>query len=143
MRRPADHHLHADRRGAAAGDLLLSADRACLRRAGGHRRSRASDISLAARILAEFSDYLTDEQRVPDNLAELGRLTQQADTNIIKLPNISASVPQLVAADQGTAGQGIQDSGLSAKSEDRRGQGNPRPLRQMPWQRGESGSTTG
>jgi isocitrate dehydrogenase len=58
----------------------------------------SSDISVAARILAEFSDYLTDEQRVPDNLGELGRLTQQPETNIIKLPNISASVPQLTAA---------------------------------------------
>jgi len=57
-----------------------------------------SDISVAARILAEFSKYLTEEQRVPNNLAELGRLTQDPDTNIIKLPNISASVPQLVAA---------------------------------------------
>ncbi len=59
---------------------------------------QTSDISVAARILAEFSDYLTDEQKVPDNLGELGRLTQLPDTNIIKLPNISASVPQLVAA---------------------------------------------
>jgi isocitrate dehydrogenase len=59
---------------------------------------KSSDISLAARILAEFPDYLTEEQRVPDNLAELGQLTQLPDTNIIKLPNISASVPQLVAA---------------------------------------------
>ncbi|MGC5245897.1 NADP-dependent isocitrate dehydrogenase [Gordonia sp. DT219] len=57
-----------------------------------------SDISVAARILAEFPDYLTDEQKVPDNLAELGRLTQDPGTNIIKLPNISASVPQLLAA---------------------------------------------
>ncbi|WAC55507.1 NADP-dependent isocitrate dehydrogenase [Gordonia sp. SL306] len=57
-----------------------------------------SDISVAARILAEFSDYLTEEQRLPDNLAELGRLTQDPATNIIKLPNISASVPQLLAA---------------------------------------------
>jgi isocitrate dehydrogenase len=57
-----------------------------------------SDISVAARILAEFSDHLTEEQRVPDNLAELGRLTQLPEANIIKLPNISASVPQLVAA---------------------------------------------
>ena len=58
----------------------------------------SSDIAVAARILAEFSDYLTDEQKVPDNLAELGRLTLLPDTNIIKLPNISASVPQLIAA---------------------------------------------
>jgi isocitrate dehydrogenase len=57
-----------------------------------------SDISVAARILAEFPDYLSDEQKVPDNLAELGRLTQFPDTNIIKLPNISASLPQLKAA---------------------------------------------
>ncbi|MEZ0353835.1 NADP-dependent isocitrate dehydrogenase [Mycobacterium sp. pR1184] len=59
---------------------------------------KTSDISVAARILAEFPEHLTEEQRVPDNLAELGRLTKLADTNIIKLPNISASVPQLVAA---------------------------------------------
>jgi isocitrate dehydrogenase len=58
----------------------------------------SSDISVAARILAEFSDRLTDEQRVPDNLSRLGELTHQPDTNIIKLPNISASVPQLLAA---------------------------------------------
>ncbi len=57
-----------------------------------------SDISVAARILAEFPEYLSDEQKVPDNLAELGRLTQFPDTNIIKLPNISASVSQLTAA---------------------------------------------
>ncbi|WP_314034452.1 NADP-dependent isocitrate dehydrogenase [Dietzia sp. CH92] len=57
-----------------------------------------SDISVAARILAAFPERLTDEQRIPDNLAELGRLTQDPSTNIIKLPNISASVPQLTAA---------------------------------------------
>jgi isocitrate dehydrogenase len=57
-----------------------------------------SDISVAARILAEFSDDLTEEQRVPDTLGELGELTHRPETNIIKLPNISASVPQLVAA---------------------------------------------
>lgn len=57
-----------------------------------------SDISVAGRILGEFPEYLTEEQRVPDNLAELGRLTQDPDTNIIKLPNISASVFQLVSA---------------------------------------------
>ena len=55
------------------------------------------DISVAARVLAEFSDYLTDEQKVPDNLGELGALTQDPEANIIKLPNISASVSQLVA----------------------------------------------
>ncbi|BBO27523.1 isocitrate dehydrogenase, NADP-dependent [Alteromonas sp. I4] len=57
-----------------------------------------SDISLAARILANFPDYLTDDQKVPDALNELGELTQDPDVNIIKLPNISASIPQLRAA---------------------------------------------
>ncbi len=57
-----------------------------------------SDISVAHRILAEFPDYLTDAQKVPNTLVELGRLTLLPDTNIIKLPNISASVLQLVAA---------------------------------------------
>jgi isocitrate dehydrogenase len=57
-----------------------------------------SDISVAARVLAEFPEFLTEAQRVPDTLSELGRLTQAPDTNIIKLPNISAAVPQLLAA---------------------------------------------
>ena len=54
-----------------------------------------ADISVAGRVLAEFPEYLSEEQRVPDTLAELGRLTLLPDTNIIKLPNISASVAQL------------------------------------------------
>ncbi|MDF2177718.1 NADP-dependent isocitrate dehydrogenase [Aliiglaciecola sp. CAU 1673] len=57
-----------------------------------------SDISLAARILSHFPEHLSDSQRVPDALAELGELTHHKDTNIIKLPNISASIPQLKAA---------------------------------------------
>ena len=56
------------------------------------------DISLAARILATFPEYLTDEQKQADALAELGELAKKPEANIIKLPNISASVPQLKAA---------------------------------------------
>ena len=56
------------------------------------------DISLAARILANFPSYLKEDQRVNDALAELGELAKSPDANIIKLPNISASVPQLIAA---------------------------------------------
>jgi len=56
------------------------------------------DISLAARILSQFPDELGEEQRVPDALAELGELVKTPDANIIKLPNISASTPQLKAA---------------------------------------------
>ncbi|EEF78523.1 NADP-dependent isocitrate dehydrogenase [Methylophaga thiooxydans] len=57
-----------------------------------------SDISLAGRIIATFPDNLTTEQKIPDHLTELGKLTQDPTTNIIKLPNISASIPQLRAA---------------------------------------------
>ncbi len=56
------------------------------------------DISLAARILAAFPEHLTEAQRVPDALAELGALATRPEANIIKLPNISASIPQLKAA---------------------------------------------
>ena len=56
-----------------------------------------ADISVSARVLSEFSDYLSDDQKVPDTLAELGRKTLEPDANIIKLPNISASVAQLKA----------------------------------------------
>ena len=56
-----------------------------------------SDISVSARVLSEFGEFLSDDQKVPDNLGELGRLTQDPTTNIIKLPNISASVAQLMA----------------------------------------------
>ena len=56
------------------------------------------DISLAGRILAAFNDVLPEDQQVNDSLAELGELVKEEDANIIKLPNISASVPQLVAA---------------------------------------------
>ncbi len=56
------------------------------------------DISVASRILSNFTDVLTPEQQVPDNLAELGALTLKPEANIIKLPNVSASIPQLKAA---------------------------------------------
>src|SRR3989339_63556 len=56
------------------------------------------DISLAGRILANFPDNLTEEQKIPDYLTELGELAKNPEANIIKLPNVSASVPQLQAA---------------------------------------------
>ena len=56
------------------------------------------DISVAGRIIANFPDCLTESQRMPDYLAELGELTQKPEANIIKLPNVSASIPQLKAA---------------------------------------------
>ena len=64
------------------------------------------DISLAGRILATFPEHLSDDQRQSDDLAELGRLVKTAEANVIKLPNISASVPQLVGAIKELQAQG-------------------------------------
>jgi isocitrate dehydrogenase len=66
------------------------------------------DISVAGRIIANFPDYLTESQRMPDFLAELGDLTQKLEANIIKLPNVSASIPQLKAAIKELQDQGYK-----------------------------------
>ncbi|MEA5466210.1 NADP-dependent isocitrate dehydrogenase [Leptothoe sp. PORK10 BA2] len=77
------------------------------------------DISLAARIIANFPDSLTAEQRVPDALTQLGDLAKTPAANIIKLPNISASVPQLLAAIKELQGKGyaIPDYPAEPKTE--------------------------
>ena len=69
------------------------------------------DISLAARILAQFPDVLVDGQPIPDDLTELGSMTEEPEANIIKLPNISASVPQMKAciAELQARGYGLPD----------------------------------
>src|SRR3990172_12256700 len=66
------------------------------------------DISLAGRILANFPDYLTERQRIPDYLAMAGELAMKQDANIIKLPNISASNPQLKEAIKELQGHGYK-----------------------------------
>ncbi|MBI1887055.1 MAG: NADP-dependent isocitrate dehydrogenase [Nitrosomonadales bacterium] len=68
----------------------------------------ARDISLAGRIIANFPENLTDSQRIPDELTALGELTLKPEANIIKLPNISASVPQLKAAIKELQSQGYR-----------------------------------
>ena len=64
------------------------------------------DISLAGRIIASFPEYLKEEQRIGDALSELGELAKQPEANIIKLPNISASIPQLTASIKELQSQG-------------------------------------
>ena len=66
------------------------------------------DISLAGRILAQFPDYLDEQQKIGDHLAELGELATRPEANIIKLPNISASMPQLKAAIRELQAQGYR-----------------------------------
>src|SRR5690606_11602911 len=79
-----------------ATQSLLPIVQAFTRPAGVEVETR--DISLSGRILAQFADRLGEDQRVADHLAELGELAKTPDANIIKLPNISASEPQLRAA---------------------------------------------
>src|SRR5947209_18322547 len=89
-------YTHTDEAPALATASLLPIVRAFAAAAGIEIELR--DISLAGRILAQFPESLPDEQRVADALAELGELAKTPEANIIKLPNISASVPQLRAA---------------------------------------------
>ena len=78
------------------------------------------NISLAGRILAVFSDLLPENQRINDDLLELGELAKTPEANIIKLPNISASIPQLKAAiaELQAAGYALPDYPNEAKTEE-------------------------
>ncbi len=96
MSSPTILYTHTDEAPALATRSLLPIVRAYAAAAGIKVDTR--DISLAGRILAAVSDWLPAEQRVSDDLAELGRLALTPDANIIKLPNISASIPQMRAA---------------------------------------------
>src|SRR5579864_455028 len=69
-------------------------------------KMKLKDISLTGRIIANFPDKLTPAQKINDELAELGKLTLRPEANIIKLPNISASIPQLKAAIKELQGKG-------------------------------------
>jgi isocitrate dehydrogenase len=97
-------YTHTDEAPALATYSLLPIIRGFTRSAGVCFESQ--DISLAGRILANFPDHLTEAQRQPDALAELGQLATRPEANIIKLPNISASVPQLIEAIQELQSQG-------------------------------------
>jgi isocitrate dehydrogenase len=89
-------YTHTDEAPALATYSFLPIIRAFAGAAGVSVETR--DISLAARILAVFPEKLSDEQRIPNALAELGELVKKPEANVIKLPNISASIPQLMVA---------------------------------------------
>ncbi|WP_413806205.1 NADP-dependent isocitrate dehydrogenase [Streptomyces sp. OE57] len=89
-------YTHTDEAPALATYSFLPVIEAYASTAGVGVESR--DISLAGRIIAQFPEYLEEGQRIPDALAELGDLAKTPEANIIKLPNISASIPQLKAA---------------------------------------------
>ena len=75
-----------------------------------------ADISLSGRILANFPERLREDQKVPDELTRLGDLAMTPQANIIKLPNISASIPQLQEAIEQLQADGIRHSGLSRRA---------------------------
>jgi isocitrate dehydrogenase len=108
-------YTETDEAPALATYSLLPIVQAFARKAGVTVETR--DISLAGRIIAAFPDWLSDSQRQADDLAELGDLAKTPQANIIKLPNISASVPQLQAAIRELQGQGY---GLPAYPEEPR-----------------------
>src|SRR3954470_11811242 len=93
---PTIIYTQTDEAPALATYSLLPIVQAFTKHAGINVETR--DISLAGRILAQFPEVLSESQRVADHLAELGGLTLKPEANIIKLPNISASVPQLKEA---------------------------------------------
>ncbi|MFH9810528.1 NADP-dependent isocitrate dehydrogenase [Streptomyces olivaceus] len=97
-------YTHTDEAPALATYSFLPVVRAYASQAGVAVETR--DISLAGRIIALFPEYLAEDQRIPDALAELGDLAKTPAANIIKLPNISASIPQLKAAIAELQGQG-------------------------------------
>src|SRR3954470_12984690 len=97
-------YTHTDEAPALATYSFLPVVQAYAGQAGVGVESR--DISLAGRIIALFPEYLKDDQRIADALAELGELAKTPAANIIKLPNISASIPQLKAASAERKGQG-------------------------------------
>ncbi|WP_145807430.1 NADP-dependent isocitrate dehydrogenase [Kribbella amoyensis] len=97
-------YTHTDEAPALATYSFLPVIQAYAAQAGVAVETR--DISLAGRIIAVFGDYLTEDQRIADALAELGELAKTPAANIIKLPNVSASIPQLKAAVAELQGQG-------------------------------------
>ncbi len=102
--KPAIIYTHTDEAPLLATYSFLPIIQAYAGQAGVAVETR--DISLAGRIIAQFPERLTDEQRLDDALAELGALAKRPEANIIKLPNISASIPQLKAAIAELQGQG-------------------------------------
>ncbi len=107
---PSDRHTiiytHTDEAPALATRSLLPVVNAFTDVAGVEVELR--DISLAGRVLAAFPEALTPDQRVRDDLAELGELVNRPEANVIKLPNVSASIPQLKATIEELRGKGFQ-----------------------------------
>ena len=134
-------YTHTDEAPALATASLLPIIQAFSAAAGVTVELR--DISLGARVLAAFPEFLADDQRVSDDLAELGELVTRPEANVIKLPNISASLPQLVATIEELRGEGVHAPGLPRRAIHSRGARHPGSLRPGQGLGGESGDARG
>ncbi len=105
-------------------------------------KMKLKDISLTGRILANFPDKLKPEQKIPDELAELGKLTMRPEANIIKLPNISASIPQLKPRSRNCRAR-VTTCRIIRTAMRRRRIRKSAPLRQGARQRRQSGAARG
>ena len=112
---PAIIYTKTDEAPALATYSLLPIIQAFTRHAGIAVETR--DISLAGRIIANFPEYLSEDQKIGDALSELGKLATKPEANIVKLPNISASVPQLKAAIAELQSQGYKSLDENQKVE--------------------------
>ena len=134
-------YTHTDEAPALATRSLLPIVEAFARAAGVEVEAR--DISLAGRVLAQFPEHLDEARRVSDALAELGELARTPEANIIKLPNISASVPQLKAAIQELQGHGYAIPDYPEDPRRRRRARGARALRPRQGQRRQPGAARG
>lgn len=118
---PTIIYTKTDEAPALATHSLLPIIKAFTKSSGINVETR--DISLAGRILSQFPEFLKEEQRVHDALAELGELAKTPEANIIKLPNVSASVPQLIAAieELQALGYGLPDYPEDASTDEEKG----------------------
>ena len=121
-------YTHTDEAPALATRSLLPVVNAFTRVAGVQVELR--DISLSGRVLATFPEQLTPEQRVNDDLAELGELVTRPEANVIKLPNVSASIPQLKAAVEELRGKGYDLPDYPDEPSTPEEEGDPGALRQ-------------
>ena len=137
------NHLHADRRGARARHLLLAADRPGVRRRRATSRSRRATSRWPGASSPRFPEQLTPAQRLPDALAELGELAQDARSE----HHQAAEHQRLDAAAEGrhrrAAGAGLRAARLSRRPAERRGEGDPGALRQGQGQRRQPGAARG
>ncbi len=125
------HHLHPDGRGAAPGHVRFPAHRAQLSPPRRASTSTTSDISVAARVLGEFPEYLSEAQRVPNTLAELGKPDPAARSQHHQAAQHQRLGGPAEGRHQGAAGQGLRRSRLPGRPQDRRRKSHQGPLRQV------------